>query len=199
LNSNRLAALERLVEDSASYYLLGFSPTWRGDDRRHKVEIAVTRPGLQVRTRTSYIDASHRTRLSLEADAALLLGKLDSKPRLIVNVGVPAPAAGEVRIPVSLGVPVESLAFFPHEKGFHAEAPIAVVTLDERGTRRDLPQIWLELEVKELPLEGTYARFKFSLAAEDAARRIVVSVHDAVSGEALWGEAWLQPPARPAP
>jgi VWFA-related protein len=191
LNSNRLAALERLVEDSASYYLLGFSPTWRGDDRRHKVEIAVTRPGLQVRTRTSYIDASHRTRLSLEADAALLLGRLDSKPRLIVNVGAPTAAAGEERIPVSLGVPVESLAFFRHEKGFRAEAPIAVVMLDERGARRDLPQIWLELDVKELPLEGTYARFNFSLTAGDGAQRIVVAVHDALSGEALWGEARL--------
>jgi VWFA-related protein len=191
LNSNRLAALERLVEDSASYYLLGFSPTWRGDDRRHKVELAVTRPGFQVRTRKSYIDASHRTRLSLEADAALLLGKLDSQPRLIVNVGAAAAAAGEKTIPVSLGVPVESLAFFRHENGFRAEAPIAVVVLDEQGARRDLPQIWLKLDVKELPLEGTYARFNFSLPAGEGARRIVVAVHDVLSDEALWGEARL--------
>ena len=66
--------------------------------------------------------------------------------------------------------------------------------LDEKGERRDLPQSWLELEVTELPLEGTYARFQFSLPAGDGARRIVVTVHDAVSSEALWGEAWLEPP-----
>src|SRR5687768_4562163 len=136
LNSNRMGALERLVEDSTSYYLLGFSPIWRGDDRGHKVELAVTRPGLQVRTRTSYIDASHRRRLSLEADAALLLGKLDAQPRLIVNVGEPAPGAGGERTAVTLGVPVGSLAFFRHEKGFRAEAPIVVVMLDERSEER---------------------------------------------------------------
>lgn len=152
-----------------------------------------------MRTRKSYIDASHRTRLSLEADAALLLGRLDAKPRLIVNVGEPAPAAGEERIPISLGVPVGSLAFFRHEKGFRAEAPIAVVMLDQQGTRRDLPQIWLELAVKELPLEGTYARFNFSLPAGAGAQRIMVTVHDAVSDEALWGEARLEPPAGKAP
>ena len=195
LNSNRLGALERLVEDSTSYYLLGFSPIWRGDDRGHKVELAVTRPGLQVRTRTSYIDASHRTRLSLEADAALLLGKLDAQPRLIVNVGEPAPAAGREGIAVTLGVPVGSLAFFRHENGFRAEAPIVVVMLDEQGNRRDLPQIWLKVEVKELPREGTYARFNFSFPAGAGAQKIVVTVHDAVSGEALWGEARLGPPA----
>lgn len=192
LNSNRMGALERLVEDSASYYLLGFSPVWRGDDRGHRVELAVTRPGHQVRTRTSYIDASHRRRLSLEADAALLLGKLDAQPRLIVNVGEPAPAAGGERdIAVTLGVPVGSLAFFRQETGFRAEAPIVVVMLDEKGNRRDLPQIWLKVEMKELPREGKYARFNFSLPAGAGAQKIVVTVHDAVSGEALWGEARL--------
>jgi VWFA-related protein len=190
LNSNRMGALERLVEDSASYYLLGFSPTWRGDDRGHEVELSVTRPGFQVRTRTSYIDASHRRRLSLEADAALLLGKLDAQPRLIVNVGEPASAAG---IAVTLGVPVESLAFFRHENGFRAEAPIVVVMLDEQGNRRDLPQLWLKVEMKELPREGKYARFNFSLPAGAGNQKIVVTVHDAVSGEALWGEARLGP------
>lgn len=192
LNSNRMGALERLVEDSASYYLLGFSPIWRGDDRGHKVELAVTRPGLQVRTRTSYIDASHRRRLSLEADAALLFGKLDAQPRLIVNVVELASAAGREGIAVTLGVPVGSLAFFRQETGFRAEAPIVVVMLDEKGNRRDLPQVWLKLEVKELPREGTYARFNFSLPAGAGAQKIVVTVHDALSGEALWGEALVQ-------
>ncbi|HEV7669436.1 MAG TPA: VWA domain-containing protein [Thermoanaerobaculia bacterium] len=39
LNSDRLTALDDLVEDSAVYYLLGFSPAWRGNDRRHKIEL----------------------------------------------------------------------------------------------------------------------------------------------------------------
>lgn len=197
LNSNRLAALERLVEDSASYYLLGFSPVWRGDDRRHRIELRVTRPGLEVRTRDSYVDASRRTRLALEADATLLLGRSRAEQRLIVTVGEPS-ASGGKEIPLTLGVPVESLAFIPREKGFRAEAPVAMVVLDERGDRKDLPEAWLQVDVEQLPLEGTYARFQLSLAAGSRAQRIVVTVHDALSGEALWGEAWLEPrePAR---
>ena len=196
LNSNRLAALERLVEDSSSYYLLGFSPTWRGDDRRHKIALVATRPGLAVRTRDSYDDASRRTRLTLEAGATLLLGRSRSEPRLLVTVGKPAAAAGKTEIPVSLGVPVESLAFVPREQGFHAEAPIAVVVLDAKGKRREMPASWLQIDVAQLPSQGTYAKFDFPLAAGSGARRIVVTVHDALSGEALWGEARLEPPAR---
>jgi VWFA-related protein len=196
LNSNRLAALGRLVEDSSSYYFLGFSPTWRGDDRRHKIALAVARPGLTVRTRDSYDDASRRTRLTLEAGAMLLLGRSRSEPRLIVTVGEPAAAAGKTAIPVSLGVPVESLAFVPREQGFHAEAPVAVVVLDAKGKRQEMPAAWLQVDVPQLPSQGTYAKFDFPLAAGSKARRIVVTVHDALSGEALWGEARLEPPAR---
>jgi len=192
LNSNRLAALDRLVEDSSSYYLLGFSPTWRGDDRRHSIALTVTRPGLEVRTRDSYVDASRRKRLTLEAGATLLLGRARSEPRLIVTVGKPVSVTGETAVSVSLGVPVESLAFMPREKGFHAEAPIAVVVLDDKGKRKELPGTWLEVDVAQLPLQGTYAHFEFPLATGSRARRIVVTVHDALSGEALWGEARLE-------
>ncbi len=191
LNSNRLAALERLIEDSASYYLLGFSPTWRGDDRQHKIELEVARRGLEVRARDSYLDSSRRTRLTLEADTTLLFDRSRSEPQVIVTVGERAATGGG--IPISLGVPVESLAFSRREKGFRAETPIAMVVLDKRGKRHKLEDRWLEIDVAELPLESAYARFDFFIDAGRRAERIVVTVHDALSGEALWGVANLPP------
>jgi len=194
LNSNRLAALERLVEDSATYYLLGFSPTWRGDDRRHRVELTLDRPGLKVRTRNDYVDASRRTRLSLEANATLLFGRSQSEPKLVLTSGGTVSAGGKERISLALGVPVESLAFYPQERGFRAEAPVALVALDDKGKRQELPGTWLAVNVAKLPLQGTYVRANFTIPAETRARRIVATVHDALSGEALWGEVRLDPP-----
>lgn len=191
LNSNRIAALERLVEDSSFYYLLGFSPTWRGDDRRHRIELIVTRPGLKVRTRDSYVDASRRTRLSLQAEATLLLGRSGSEPRLIVSAD-PAEGAGQ-SVSISVGVPVESLAFIPREGGFRAETPVAMVVLDDKGERKWLEDKWLVVEVPELPLEGSYARASFFLAPGRHGKHLFVTVYDALSGEALWGEARLEP------
>lgn len=187
INSNRTAALERLIEDSSSYYMIGFSPAWRGDDRRHRIRLTVSRPGLEVRTRDSYVDSSRRTRLALAADASLLLGRSDEEQRLIVNID----RTEGTRIWISLGVPVESLAFAPRENGFRAETPFALVVLDDRGKRNHLQESWLAVDVAKLPLEGTFARFRFSVDAGKRAERIVVTVHDALTGEALWGQAPL--------
>ena len=189
INSSRTAALERLIEDSSSYYLIGFSPTWRGDDRRHDIRLTVSRKGLTVRTRDSYVDASRRTRLALAADASLLLGRSSEEQRVTVIVD----GAEGSKLQISLGVPVESLAFAPREKGFRAETPFALVVLDDKGERKPMQEAWLAVDVKELPLEGTLARFRFSVDVGKRAERIVVTVHDALSGEALWGEALLTP------
>jgi hypothetical protein len=194
IDGERFEALENLVADSASYYLLGFSPTWRGDDRRHRVELTLDRPKLAVRTRTHYLDASRETRLSLEANATLLFGRSQKEQRLILTVGDSTPSAEAKTIQLSLGVPVESLAFLPVGNGYRAEAPVAMVALDSHGRRLDLPGTWVQVDVAELPLQGTYARIDFQIPIQAQARRLVVTVHDALSGEALWAEARLDPP-----
>lgn len=194
IDANRFAALESLVADSASYYLLGFSPIWRGDDRRHRVELTLDRPGLTVRTRTHYLDASRQTRLSLEANATLLFGRSQKESRLLLTVGDSTPSAEGKPIPLSLGVPVESLAFFPFGNGYRAQAPVAMMALDSHGKRLDLPGTWVQVDVTQLPLQGTYARVDFQIPLQARARRLVVTVHDAQSGEALWAEAQLDPP-----
>lgn len=193
IDSNRMKALDNLIADSASYYLLGFSPAWRGDDRRHRIELTLNRPGLAVRTRTHYTDASRQTRLSLEANATLLFGRSQKDQRLILTVGESASDKEAKTTSLSLGVPVESLAFFPVGNGYRAQAPVAMVALDARGKRLELPGTWIEVDVPQLPLQGTYVRVNFQIPVETRARRLVVTVHDALSGEALWAEAWLGP------
>ena len=194
INSNRLVALERLVEDTSSYYVIGFSPTWHGDDRRHQIKLTVERPGLKVRTRDSYVDTSRRTKLALAADASLLFGRSREEQRLILEID---DDTGR-KVALTLGVPVESLAFSPREKGFHAEAPFALVVLDDKGERKHTEEAWVSVDVEQLPLEGTFARFLFSVDAGKRAQRSVITVHDAVTGEALWGEARLEPRERTA-
>lgn len=193
-SGNRVTALDDLIEDSAVYYLLGFSPTWRGNDRRHKIELVARRPGFKVRTREGYDDLSRRTWLRLEAGAGLLMGRSRSDPKLVFTIGAPVPGGKEQA--ASLGIPVDSLAFFPNEKGFRAEAPVAVVALDEQGKKVVLPGTWLRVDVEKLPLAGTYARLDFTIPTKFRTRTIVATIHDALTGETLWAEAT---PDRPAP
>ena len=60
----RLTALERVIEDTRSYYWLGFTPSWQEDGGEHRVEVLA--PGARVRARGSFSD------LSLEAELRMV-------------------------------------------------------------------------------------------------------------------------------
>lgn len=74
LAANRLDALERAEEDTRSYYLLGFSPAWKADDRDHRIELEIRRPGLDVRARHGFPDLSPATLAGMESEDLLLSG-----------------------------------------------------------------------------------------------------------------------------
>ncbi len=77
LNSARLTALERVVEDTSSYYWLGFTPQWKGDDRHHRIEVKA-RKGLKIRYRKGFSDFSRATEAWLAG--AKLWGDAEVEP-----------------------------------------------------------------------------------------------------------------------
>ncbi len=192
--SAKLDPFREVVADSGTYYWLGFTPTWRADDHRHAVTVVARRAGLQVRSRGGFSDLSKRTENAMKAESALLFGGAEQDRRLIVRLGAPKPAGrGELEIPVTLGVPVESLALTPKGSGYLAETPLAVVAMDDKGGRADLPESRLRVALKGAPAAGTYARFQTAVRVRDRGQRLVFSVQDPLAGTALWGEAVYVP------
>ena len=74
LNSRRAETLAVAASDTRSYYWLGFSPPFKGDDVRHAVKVEVLRPGLAVRSRGNYLDLSQSGEVSLQVESAMLFG-----------------------------------------------------------------------------------------------------------------------------
>ncbi|HSS50434.1 MAG TPA: hypothetical protein VLX28_15965, partial [Thermoanaerobaculia bacterium] len=111
--------------------------------------------------------------------------------RLIVELGEPKRDRGAFEVPVTLGVPVEALALTPKGKGYLAVVPLAVATEEEDGRRANLSGPRLEVAIAALPQAGTYARFHTVVRLRDPKQRVIFSVHDPVSGHALWGQAQL--------
>ena len=74
LNGLREAALERTLEDTETYYWLGFSPTWKADGKKHDIRLVVRNSGLRVRARRSYSDLSLRAQQALEAQSRQVIG-----------------------------------------------------------------------------------------------------------------------------
>ena len=49
-----LGGIERIADESATYYLLGYQPEKASDGNWHKLEVKVMRPGMKVRARQGY-------------------------------------------------------------------------------------------------------------------------------------------------
>jgi len=194
-NSARESALRTVAADSGSYYWLGFSPVWKGDDRGHSLEVETRRPDLKVRSRRGFTDVSQRTETLLRAESVLLFGGNREEKRIEVEVGEMRPVGRrgrEVEVDLVFGVPVKALAFRPvmGRPGYVAEVPVVVSTHDEKGGRAELPNLRMLVPVEEVPTVG-HARCRATLKLRRSTQRLVFTVPDAVRDTILWGDAQL--------
>jgi VWFA-related protein len=59
--NNLEAGVDRMVDESGSYYMLGYySPAKPNDGKHHRIKVQVTRPGVQVSAREGYLSPKPR-------------------------------------------------------------------------------------------------------------------------------------------
>jgi VWFA-related protein len=192
---NRDHALRQVVEDTRSYYWLGFSPIWRADDRPHSITVTVRRSGLSVRNRKSFFDLAPGTAAGLTAESLLLLGGDPTRKRLQVTAEAKRSIDRKVfELPLTLMIPSEVLTPLPDPAGSHVvQGWLSFASLDEKGGRARLPSQSLRAELPEAPRPGGFVRFHATLRLRRAAQRLVVSVQDPTSGAMLWGDLEVKP------
>jgi len=184
------SAFAEALADSGSYYGLGFTPAWKGNDRGHQIRVEVRRTGVAVRSRQSFTDLSRQGQTAMRAESLLYFSGQEKDRRLRVELGAARPAGrSEVEVPVVLGVPVASLRVTPEGKRYAAEVPLAVALVDEQGRRASLPGLRLRVTFKEPPKAGGYARFRTVIKLRRTQQHVVFAVDDPVAGATLWGEA----------
>jgi VWFA-related protein len=195
LNSARLDALARAVEDTGSYYWLGFTPAWHADDRRHSIRLEARRPGLSVRSRLGFSDLSPRTEEALHTESLLLFGEgWEGSPDLIVSLGVVRRTGAQtVDVPVTLEFPAEVLTPSPSAEGWRAEATLSMGALDRSGRRSDLSTVPVHLTLPAPPAPGGRVRWHTTVKLRRIQQRLVFSLRDALSGKVLWKELDFQP------
>lgn len=197
---SRLAALGTLLEDTEGYYWLGFSPTWRGDGRRHAVRLESRRSGLAVRSRRSFTDLSSAAESALAIEARLLLGRGVTERTLYVELGAPRRASlKQVDVPLILGIPAGALAFVAAGDTYRAEVPLHVTSFGAGADALDLPPVVLRAEVRQVPPAGELLRFQSVLRVSRGEKRLRFTVQDSIHDKLLWGEgeiAGVQPAAR---
>lgn len=145
LNSNDFAsAFDRIQKDSSSYYVLGYYPTNdRRDGRFRKIDVRVTRPGVEVRFRKGYVAPRGKAPAERVVDAKegtpAPLRDLLGSPLPIPGLRLTATAAafkgtgGNASVTLVVQADGRDLAFAPKGGRYEDTLDLAVMALDEQA------------------------------------------------------------------
>lgn len=193
LNSNRLQALERVQEDTRSYYWLGFTPQRQADGTRHDIEVEVRRPDLRVRSRSGFLDMTRGTETARNTESLLLFGGAAETERLRVEVGEPRRAGlWHAEVPVTIEVPADSLTALPLNGGYEVQALFSSAAQDEWSGRSEVRMTKLRLSLDEAPAPGSFVRYRTTLKLRRARQNLVFAVSDTVGEGQVWGKVDLK-------
>jgi VWFA-related protein len=195
LNSLRIASLEHVEADTRSYYWLGFTPSWQGNDKNHRVQLEVLRPGLAVRTRDSFLDRSRKAEVSMMVESALLFGNPSSSPAMPVQLGKPVrKGRSEIELPVTLAIPTESFTSVPLNGKYASEVELRVAVQDERGNRAgDIPVVPLQLQSDKEPARGQFVRYQTTLRLRRIKQHLMFALFDPLSNKITTSEVDFKP------
>ncbi|MFP5286490.1 MAG: VWA domain-containing protein [Thermoanaerobaculia bacterium] len=195
INGGRAEALATAEADTRSYYWLGFTPQRERNDKRHDIQVEVTRPGLQVRSRDNYFDLSRKSEVSMIVESALLFGNPPGAATMPMQVGKPvASGRKEIEVPVSLAIPVSSITLVPYEGKYVAELELRISVLDAKGNRADVPVIPIRMSTEKEPPKEGYVRYDTRLKLRKIGQHLLLAIFDPVSGKITTAEADVVPP-----
>lgn len=204
LAADRGRALEAVVEDTRSYYSLGFTPRLARDDASHEVRVEVARPGLRVRSRTAYLDVSRAAELDLLAESALRFRDAEGAeaadegaPQIPMRVSLGKPRRAErgtMTVDLRVDLPWGAIALVPAEGGGLAGLlEVRVAARDRDGTLSEVARHYVELERDEPPGERSVLRWEADLTLRRERHELVVTLHDAVSGHLAIQRVTVEP------
>jgi hypothetical protein len=140
-------AVPAILDESQSYYLLGFSASDPTGTKLHRIEVKVNRPGVQVRARTGYVGNDEAVARSGTApDGPLtttISGVLPATDIPLALVAAPFATPGKATgtVAVTLGVQPRAPASAPGSETLH----VVVAALDPKArviaSREDLAVI----------------------------------------------------------
>ncbi|HVS64457.1 MAG TPA: VWA domain-containing protein [Thermoanaerobaculia bacterium] len=184
------AVLADAIEDTRSYYWLGFTPDFSGDDSRHEVRVRLRDPALVARSRTGYLDLSRTAELSMSTQSALLFGHETPGAPLRIELGRATRwGLRKMDVPITVYVPLDEVTFLEQGDEEIGRLEIRLAVVDSSGSQADIPIIPLVLQGEREG--GEYYRYETSLHMRRRPHELVVSVHDPLGNKTLHGRAEL--------
>jgi VWFA-related protein len=195
LNTNRGLALAVARDDTRSFYWLGFSPSWKHDDKGHRIQLETRRKDLQVRTRSGFLDLSRKAEVTMAVESALLFGNPPGALSMPLKVGeVVRSKRGEVEVPVTLGLPVDLMTVVPDGNRFTAQLELRFAASSANGDTADIPVVPVTLTSDHPPTPGKVVRYETRVKLRGKADHMVVAAYDPLSGKIATAETDVKVP-----
>lgn len=198
LFADRERPLEAVVEDTRSYYSIGFTPELTRDGSRHEIRVEVRRPGLEVRARTGFRDVTRGSELDLLAESALRFGD-GSEPGggealLAVELGEPENRPRQTMVvPLRVDVPWREITLLPSQEGLEGRLEIRVAARDREGSMSPVNRVPVELSREAEPDSGGSFQWESEVTLRRERHDLVVSVYDTLSGRVLTRRVSVEP------
>jgi VWFA-related protein len=193
-SSLRHSAFSRISEDARSYYGLGFSPEWRADGQKHRIDVKVLRPGLKARSRSGFADLSKGEEAGLKTDSVLLFGHRPDAVKVEIETGPPKWAGlGTIELPVTLLVPIKVLTALPVEGGYELRARLSMNISDRWGGKSQSRDVPLVLKVPEAPRPDGVARYQTTLKLRKSEQTLTVAIQDEEGNGMGWAQIDYKP------
>ncbi len=185
-NSQRDHAFATVAADTRSYYWFGFSPNRAADDSRHSIEIKVRgRSDLTVRSRDGFVDQSSRAEVTMIVESALLFGDPPSVKPLRLNFGKPSKSFRKLRIPLEVGINMDDVTLIPNQGRYQNQLEIRISAMTDTGERSGTTLDVIKIDGAVPPKPGQYYWYETVVVLRKQPHRIVVAVHDPLTGELL--------------
>ncbi|MCY3929682.1 MAG: VWA domain-containing protein [Acidobacteria bacterium] len=195
LAAQRDTALSRVVEDTRSYYWLGFEPQRHEDDAFHEIVVrAVGRSDLEVRTREGYVDMSRDREIAMTAEGALLFGDLPDALPLDVRLGAPVRVGrGRISVPMEVTIPLDEKEFLPAGDQSQSVLEVRVAVMDESGNRAEVSLERVPVVGPEQPQPGQIFYYETDLQLRRREHTVLVTVRDPLTGTTLSASREISP------
>lgn len=185
-NAQRDHAFQLAAEDTRSYYWMGFSPSRAADDSKHTIKVRVRgRKDLTVRARDGFVDQSTNAEVTMIVESALLFGNPPSTKPLRLRFGKPKRSLRKFRISLEVGINMDDVTLIPNQGRYQNRLEIRISALSNSGERSGTTLDTIFIDGANPPKPGQMFYYETTLTLRKKPHRIVVAVHDPLSGDLL--------------
>jgi VWFA-related protein len=187
LPANNVArALERIDDETSTYYSLGFSPKHGDDGVYHQIQVRLRKSGLEVRHRLGYLNTSMHERLENSLLAPLTFPKEKGSLPVTIALGIPDLKDRMLAVPVTAEMPMNLLAIVPSGSGYSGRVHVYLSVYDESGNNVGYHHFVRDLNLTNedyAHVAGSAFRYQTMLGLKPGLFTIVVTLRDDVTNE----------------